>query len=522
MKKSRKKRRKNNNYGRDILKMIISFISIALAIFVVIVVYEKIRGANFLPSMEMSSLSSESEPDINIIQSESDEERLGFYIDSDGNTVYYLEDGSIASDLWIEEYERLYYINNNGYLQTGSFSEGAMNFNTDASGEIISIKYNSDYRPSEATAIQGFDNLVSNKNIWVYTDKDSRFGSFYSLMYKSTTEAMSYVLGEKNNPQYSSPNSIQLKDDYVYYLPYTKSPTKDDLIINKKLFRIKAGSDKAYVGAENVEGFKVLEDKIFIYSDNKISCIEDSDFIESDNINTSWMDADRFIVDYETEPGSIFLTTADGTRARGYDSNDYFKAGNFYYKLSPDGHITDVREKDSVNIKGYVYTVEKDKLFGKNVSRVVRTDSSGKKEIISSEFSGNVQNLHYDFNSECIFAEYAEKDVINRIIRIDLSGDVDYLEDQGLNGGQLQLIALQDNKAIVKEQVGDLVNYYALRTRATVPLALSVEPLTIDEAAEPSASGSEIVIPNGPGEILENISPNAEDNSAVVGGQPGQ
>ncbi len=175
-----------------------------------------------------------------------------------------------------------------------------------------------------------------------------------------------------------------------------------------------------------------------------------------------------------------------------------------------------------MSIGGYVYTVEKDKLFGKNVSRVIRTDSSGKKEIISSEFSGNVQNLHYDFDSKCIFAEYSENDVINRIIRIDLSGDVDYLEDQGLNGGQIQLIALQDNKAVVKEQVGDLVNYYALRTRATVPLALSVEPLTIEEDITPSSDSSEIVIPNGPGEIIENISPGISDKSAVVGGSPGQ
>ncbi len=328
MKKSRKKR-KTNNFGRDILKMIASFISIALAIFVVIFVYEKIRGADFLPSMEMSSLSDESEADINIIQSESEEERLGFYIDSDGNTVYYLEDGSVASDLWINEYDKLYYINSDGYLQTGSFSEGAMNFNTDDSGEIISIKYNINYKPSEDMAIQGFDNLVTNKNLWVYIDKNSKFGSFYSLMYKSTTEAMSYILGEKNNPQYSSPNSVQLRDDYVYYLPYTTSPSQNDILINKKLFRIKAGSDKSYIGAENVDGFKVVEDKIFIYSDNKISCIDDSDFIESDNINTSWMEAEAFLVDYESEPGNIFLTTVDGTRARGYDSSDYFKAGNF-------------------------------------------------------------------------------------------------------------------------------------------------------------------------------------------------
>ncbi|MDO4439243.1 MAG: hypothetical protein Q4B86_07395 [Eubacteriales bacterium] len=478
--------------------------------------------------MEMSTLSDESESDI-ISQSESEEEKLGFFVNPEGNTVYYLEDGSTASDLWIVEDDKLYYINSDGYLQLGTFSEGAMDYDTDDSGEIISIKYNINYSPSEDTAIQGFDNLTTNKNLWVYTDSNSKLGCFYSLMYKSTTEAMSYVLGGNSNPQYSSPNSVQLKDDYVYYLPYTNSPSEEELLINKKLFRIKAGDNKSYVGAENVEGFKLVEDKIFIYSDDKISCIEDSDFEESDTINTSWMEAESFLVDYESEPGNIFLTTENGIRARGYDSSDYFKAGNFYYKLSPEGYITDVREKNSVNIGGYIYTVEKDKLFGKNVSRVVRTDSSGRKEIISSEFSGNVQNMHYDYESGCIFAEYSENDVVNRIIRIDLSGDVDYLEDQGINGGQLQLIALQDNKAIVKESVGELVNYYALRTRATVPLALSVEPLTIDESSVPSDSGatisggeSEIVIPDAPGEVLDNASPDNTDKSVVIGGSPGQ
>ena len=213
-----------------------------------------------------------------------------------------------------------------------------------------------------------------------------------------------------------------------------------------------------------------------------------------------------------------YLCTEDGRRVT--LQSEEFKAGNFRYELSAGGEILSVADKSSVNTGGYTYTVEADDAFGTPLSRVVRTsDETGKKEIISSEFEGRCGDLHYDFDSGNIFAEYTDTSGKSRILKITKDGDVDYLLDDG-GDAKLELYALQDNNAICRAEGADSVSFISLRLRATVPLALAVEP--VEEGEE----SSEVIDINGSGSSgsgsgLQNVeAPTAQSTDSPVSEGP--
>ena len=179
-----------------------------------------------------------------------------------------------------------------------------------------------------------------------------------------------------------------------------------------------------------------------------------------------------------------FLYTDDGRLVA--MASEEFKAGNFRYELSADGEILSVKEKTTVNTGGYTYSIEEDEAFGKSISRVARTsDADGKKEIISAEFDGSCGNVHYDFDSGYMYAEYTDGEGKSRILKISKDGDVDYLLDDG-GDAKLKLYALQDNRAVCRAESSDgSVSFVELRLRASVPMALAVEPEELEAIDEP-------------------------------------
>ena len=473
----RQSRQKKQKAMTDALKLIMALALIAVAVMVVLFVRGEMGGGlGFLSgssgSSESETIDAEAESDL----SEAEEPvSPGFNRDEEGRLYYLDEEGERSSDLWISRDGSLYYIDENGFVQTGELSYEGMLFTFSEEGEVSSIQYDQSYRPSEET--EGYYSLVRTPRVLVYLDQEQRLGSFYLIRYRRTTEDTAYDLGG-GSKQYTSPYSMQIDGDKVYYLPYTDTEESEDSYTNKNLYRMELGASVRELVAEDVEGYRVVDGEIYYQSKGRLHVTNRA------GVDTTVPDFSQ-VEDFRLDISSgdrAYLYTADGRAVT--LQQEAFKAGNFTYELAADGEILSVAEKTTVNTGGYTYSIEGDDAFGRAISRVARTDSEGKKEIISSEFDGSCGNLHYDFETGSMLAEYTDTSGKSRILRITKDGDVDYLIDDGGGDGRLLLYGIQDSSVICKKlsEAGD--SFVELRIRASVPLALAVEPMELTEGGD--------------------------------------
>ena len=511
--KRNQSRRRNQRAATDALRLILALILVAVAVVVVIFVKKEL-GTGFSGGRESSEASAEETEESSGETASEDAEQPGFNRDEEGRLYYLDEDGERLSDTWLSEDEKLYYIDAEGFVQTDDMSSDGMEFEFSEEGEVTSIEYDEHYRPAEQEEEdKEYYSLVKTPRIWVYLDQEERLGSFFLIRYRRTTENTSNALGGDNH-QYCSPYGMQIDEEYIYYLPLSSSPEPEDQYINGNLYRMEPGAAARELVAEDVEGYKVLEGDIYYQSGGRIYYTRNAG---EDTTLPDFSQVEDFYVDISSGD-KAYLCTVDGRRVT-LQSKE-FKAGNFRYELSAEGEILSVADKSSVNTGGYTYTVEADDAFGTPLSRVVRTsDETGKKEIISSEFEGRCGDLHYDFDSGNIFAEYTDTSGKSRILKITKDGDVDYLLDDG-GDAKLELYALQDNNAICRAEGADSVSFISLRLRATVPLALAVEP--VEEGEE----SSEVIDINGSGSSgsgsgLQNVeAPTAQSTDSPVSEGP--
>ena len=496
----------------DALRLLLALILIAAAVFVVLFVRNELgSGLGFLHGTEKETEESTEESSS---EAEPEEEAEGFNRDEEGRLYYLGEDGDRISDTWLSLEEKLYYLDEEGFAQTEPMSFEGMEYTFSEEGEVTSIEYDEYYRPAEQEEEdKEYYSVVKTPRIWVYLDQEERLGSFFLIRYRRTTENTSNALGGDNH-QYCSPYGMQIDENYIYYLPLSSSPEPEDQYINGNLYRMEPGAVVRELVAEDVEGYKVLEGDIYYQSGGRIYYTRHAG---EDTTLPDFSQVEDFYVDISSGD-KAYLCTEDGRRVT--LQSEEFKAGNFRYELSAEGEILSVADKSSVNTGGYTYTVEADDAFGTPLSRVVRiSDETGKKEIISSEFEGRCGDLHYDFDSGNIFAEYTDTSGKSRILKITKDGDVDYLLDDG-GDAKLELYALQDNNAICRAEGADSVSFISLRLRATVPLALAVEP--VEEGEE----SSEVIDINGSGSSgsgsgLQNVeAPTAQSTDSPVSEGP--
>ncbi len=523
MSNSRRKRGRRSNHVSNIIS---SVALIVIAILLLIFVYFYISNNSFTDALSIfskdSSLSeSESVIDAEQADESSEESKTGLIQDSEGKLIYVLtdteadlyepeqlvelDDRKLLANSWFEDDDNLYYFGEDGCAVT-DYSEAAMQYTFDKEYKLSTIKYNDGYiSDSEDTSID-YPGVVQTKTLWAFLDTEKSLGELCAIKYKKTTESFSHSLGGDTLPQYTSRFAMSVADGYIYYVAFVNSSDKLTESIANKLFRMKPGADYREVGAENIRGYKVYEapdGHVSVYYDDGHGVYLADSFEKDDTVMVFSEDANYF-VDYQSGEAVLML---EG----GYPvtlASQAFKAGNFTYTLDADGTITAVAAKTKVVTGGYTYTVENGASFGSKKARVVRSDGA-KSEVISAEFEGSTGNLHFDFASSKIIAEYTDKEGQAGLLAISLDGDVDAIYDASKLGSVCTLYSIQDGFAIIKTDDSS-EPFKKAKIAASYPLAVGIDPIDITE--EESDSTGESMSSNASG---NNSGSSANASSAI-------
>lgn len=424
---------------------------------------------------------------------------------SDNVDLYYL------ASSWLDVDGDLYYFDEEGHACTDTYSERAFDYDFDDDGTLSSISYNANYRESSVDGGLGYAGLVQTRSLSVYMDMDKTLGDYVALRYKRSTESLTYYLGGETNTQYASPYAFDICDGRIYYLAledrqYIASSSIYENMAGK-VFCMTPGTDQRYISAEGALGFKVLIDDaqntvVYYYDGDRI--IRSSALTVDDNMVNFSEDAD-YTVDIETA-GKAYLELVTGQRVT--VESDAFKAGNFTYSLAADGEILSVAEKTTVNTGGYTYKFQNGTNFGEDMARLIRGDSEDNWELISGEIPGKVGNIHFDYGTSCIIAEYEDNNGGGGLIKATLDGDIDLLTEARITAGDAELYGISDDYVIYKVTDGEDVEFRTASIGASSPIAAAVEPVTIslDE-------GDDSVVGDAPGE------PAGENYDDTVQGQ---
>ena len=458
------------------------------------------------------------------------------------------------ADSWLDKDSNLYHFDAEGLACTDTFKEGAFIFSYDEDGILKKISYNKNYSVDSQTSQSDMPGLVQTKTLWAYMNSSRKLGDYTAVMYKKTTDSLSHVLGGDAAVQYASPYAYSIIGSKIYYLAVPAGASSDisgnstsnsgshsdnsasgnDTALKSiagKLFCMAPGADYREIAAENAEGFKVLQDKnssgmpIVYYYDG--TQIRRSVTLKKDNSMVVLSEDADYSLDI-SEGDKAYLTVAGSQRVMLQSAS--FKAGNFTYSLAADGEILKVAEKPTVSTGGYVYSVENGEAFGTRMARVIRKDKSGNREIISGEFEGAASNLHYDYDSSSIIAEYNDNSGNGGLLKITLDGDVDFIEDSRSAGGKVVLYAIEGGKAVYKTTEDGSAKFKTARIGASVPIAAGVDPIPANVSDEPNAaaaagdahssSGSDGKTTVETGSAPENNS--RQDYDTAVGHAPGE
>lgn len=393
------------------------------------------------------------------------------------------EDGKklLASE-WLEDGSDLYYFDDKGRA-VSDLNEGAFNYRFDREYRLYSISYNNAYISESENDQKDYPGVVQTKTLWAFLDTEKQVDDLYAIKYKKTTESFSHLLGGDSNLQYTSNFAMNVADGYIYYVAFVDASDKMLEPIANKLFRMKPGAEKREICAEDVKGYKLIgagNGDIHVYVDDGTKVKRVTSFKEDESMKTFPEDGDYYV---DTSSGKAMLMLEGGYPVT--LASDSFKAGNFVYAVNANGEITSVASKSQVNYGGYTYTVENGDSFGKKKARVIRS-ANGKKEVISAEFDGSVSNMHFDFDSSKIVAEYTDANGSAGLVTISLDGDVDIVYDASDLGSKCILYAIKDGYATVRTSN----TFKQAKLVSSYPLAVGVDPVEISEAPESEANES--------------------------------
>lgn len=591
---TKRRRRKKNSGLRDTLNILTSAALLVIAVLMVIFVVFYIKNNSFLGGTSLFNKKAQTTEVESLIGTTDDEtlnidlgeDHFGLIRLSNGDIMYamdakeaaeYDEDNVLKvpayspigkdadgtkdqkyryylANSWLDKDSNLYHFDAEGLACTDTFKEGAFIFSYDEDGILKKISYNKNYSGDSQTSQSDMPGLIQTKTLWAYMNSSRKLGDYTAVMYKKTTDSLSHVLGGDAAVQYASPYAYTIVGNKIYYLAVPAGASSDisgnnasntgnhsdnsasgnDTALKSiagKLFCMAPGADYREIAAENAEGFKVLQDKnssgmpIVYYYDG--TQIRRSVTLKKDNSMVVLSEDADYSLDI-SEGDKAYLTVAGGQRVMLQSAG--FKAGNFTYSLAADGEILKVAEKPTVSTGGYVYSVENGEAFGTRMARVIRKDKSGNRDIISGEFEGAASNLHYDYDSSSIIAEYNDNSGNGGLLKITLDGDVDFIEDSRSAGGKVVLYAIEDGKAVYKTTEDGSAKFKTARIGASVPIAAGVDPIPANVSDEPNAaaaagdahnsSGSDGKTTVETGSAPENNS--GQDYDTAVGHAPGE
>ena len=514
---NRRKRRRQKSAFTDVITLITSIAMIVIAVLLMVFVYFYIKNNSFLDSLPFFGTKAAEETD-----SQAETEETGGGEDSteidiqssyegltrleDGSLIYVIQenelpdfdpdcvldyegDHKILASSWYESGEYLYYFGSDGKA-VSELNEGAMHFTFDKDHILHAISYNKNFAGNPEDESADFPGLVRGKTLWAFVDEDKKAGDLYAVRFKKTTDSLTHELGGGSNPQYTSKYAMDIAEGYIYYLAVSDSQDKVIEPIAGKLFRMKPGLEYREIAAENVKGYKIMETGdgyVRVYYDDGSGIHCTNSFRQDDSLRIFPEDANYYV---ETSSGKAILMLEGGYPVT--LESEAFTAGNFIYSINGLGEIRSVASKSKVSIGGYTYTIENGEAFGTKKARVLRQDSAGTIEVISAEFDGSVRNIHYDFGTGRMIAEYYDGTGAAGLVSITRDGDVDQLVDASDLGGSVELYSIQNGEAVVKTGRSD-APFKKVRISATYPITLGIDPIVL-EADDPE-TGTE----TGPG-----------------------
>lgn len=467
---------------------------------------------------------------------------------------------------WLDHSGSLYYFTSTGEACTDQFKERAFIYDFDNEGRLSGIKYDRSYKGNPEEIREDYPGLITTKALWAFISETSSIAGYNAIMYKRTTDSLSHNLGTASAMQYTSPYAYEIFGNDIFYLAVpdgqtaggsasssgssggssssgggdagtgsgtsssgtdnsgsgsgdtsdgTVSGSSSDGVLSAiigKVFCMAPGADKRYIAAEDAQGFKVVSDssgKPVVYYYDGESVIRSTSLVEDDNMVLFTEDAD-YRVDISLGD-KAYLNVLSGQRVN--IQSEAFVTRNFTYALAADGEILSVASKTTVNLGEYTYYVQKGTAFDQSRARVVRMSNDGTNEVISSEFGGTVGNIHYDYDSKCMIAEYTDSYNKSGIIKMSIDGDVDLLEDSVSSSSQVELYGIQDGNAVLRRTENGKTVFFTARLDAAVPIAVAVDPrVIVSDSLEAETT---------PVETGDYDATGTDNNAAVPGQGPG-
>lgn len=474
------------------IMVICALAALFAAIWVVITVYEKIAGDSSEWVLETSS----DEPSESQTETE---EAYGWITDENGSR-YREEDGTFALDTWKIWQNKLYYLGEDGLMATESVSKDGQIFYFESNGALRDIQPDPSWTGlSHEDNLQNLNSLVKSNKFWSYLSSDAKYtGAFKPICYRKTTETKERFLGSESNPELSTKNSLQIHNEYIYYLPQVSSQVFNGLSDNEKnlcnkLFRMKPGENQKELLAENATGYLVLEDGSVYYAS--------SGEIQTVGSGTMYLTGeDQYRV--EIKEDGCYLLDSMGNLVTG-NENGIQILENREYHLN-NGRITGVYPAEQ-KYENFVFTLEEDRenpgkmaiyrqenggqkvkaaqaplginsfciaednlyysafteqgIDGTRYSAIYRLNPNGiQAEKISSKFKGNILNLYYYDDKKKIYGEYAPnswKSCYGQIVMVGFDGSVMLIDDSSARGNSdinrnelLSLVMVNGNNII--------------------------------------------------------------------------
>lgn len=477
----RNNRRKKDSSFQAVLMMIIAVAVVLCAIFVIVMVFQKIRGDYKELEEEIRETSQEESTAI-------ETEASSGWVETEDGFVYLLEDGSRVKDTWQEIDGFLYYFDEEGIMAQGEWSMDGQIFTCSQKGYLKDIQFDFSYVPDSMG--ETVDSLVKVNSYWCYLGESD--GPFKPILYRKATEDEVMNLGGEENPEYSTRYSLRSYGDYLYYLPKVQNSsglTESQKELCDTLFRAVPGTDSKEMIAEDVGGYLVLDGVIYYSQDGEIKKTESG----------TMMALGEGEMQVTIKNGSCYLTDAYGQAVQP-ESQGTIEIGDRIYRVEDDGKIRYVKHGNET-IDGYTYSLtsagQYDGIVRKNTqgsqvvaretygiqsycivnqhiyySAYVKRDSSGiwysqmyrtdldggNKQIFGNPFCGMIGNLYYYEDTGEIYGEYYPRiweSAYGSVVAITLDGTIYKIEDSSQRKGRsttgndmLELIAVQDDQVI--------------------------------------------------------------------------
>lgn len=244
---------RQNNDLKNLVRILVSFVIIALSIGVIIIVVKKTMSIKI---MEKISLKEDKHDSINITTDLNS--GTSFFVTDDTGIKYRKEDKSFAREEWIEKNGELFYFDTAGYgLNKDLKIEGQVY--TFENGKLINIKRDTSY---VKRAIEDLYSSIKTQEYILWLVNDEKEKGFFPIKYRNVNEEYEDYLGTKDDKQYASPNMIKIYTNYVYYLAVGKGTD-----FAGRLYRMRPGATHKETIGVGVTGFIVLSDDVVYYSD---------------------------------------------------------------------------------------------------------------------------------------------------------------------------------------------------------------------------------------------------------------